>query len=389
MLKSPFSLLLDAIAQHIEDQPSRVVLESRSGAFTWADVGREWEVARSVFLAKALPRRAVVYGERDAAWLGSWLAALETRTPWLMVSDELAVGMCNLLERAWQPNLRLPVQGDDPLCSPPETEPGLVFATGSSRNLALKGCCLQDWQRRQAVWEQWLDQTPVGRVGWWLPAQHPDLAETALYHLRRGAVLSCALRETMGNRWLRSRSSSRPVLLPAGLTHLHLTALQAMNTRWSDASSQLKAWIHGPCPDWVLDLHPGLSRSPLPDPRHLLEIPALETQDEQLLETFQWGMAHRDPAAEVRQQIEEQVRCIEGVASCGWFLGPNDQRHLMAWVAPGYDRAWVGAQVQEKIRPLFDTRAWEWRFLDYEGVSTLPDGQQDLKDVMYWLFDTD
>lgn len=389
MVKTPLRPLLDALAQRVQDHSSQIVLESRSGAFTWADVGREWAIARSAFLAEALPRRAVVYGERDAAWLGSWLAALDTQTPWLMVSDELAVGMCNLLEKAWQPSLRLPTVGDDPLCAAPEADPALIFATGNSRNTALSGVSLEDWQRRHNMWERWLEETPVGRVGWWLPAQHPDLPEAALHHLRRGATLSCALRETQGNRWIRRQSSSRPVLLPTGLTHLHLTPFQAMNTRWSDASAHLKAWVHGPCPDWVLNLHPGLSRSPLPGPSLQLKAPALEEKEEQLLETFQWGMAHRDPAATIRQQIEEQACNIEGVASCGWFLGPSDRRHLMAWVAPGYDRAWVGAQVQERIKLLFDTQAWEWRFLGFEGISTLPDGQQDLKDVMYWLFDTD
>lgn len=385
----PFHSLLSPIRQRMEESPSQVVLESRQGAFTWSDVAQEWALAKAAFEAIQSPRRAAVCGERDAAWLGAWLAALDTQTPWLMISDELAVGMCRLLEKTWQANLRWADRGDGSLFESPADPSDLVFVAGESRSVALKGVSQQDWQARQAVWEAWLANTPVGRVGWWLPIQNADTVEAALYHLSRGSVLSCPMRETKGNRWMRGEGASRPRLSLRGLTHLHLTALQAMNTRWEDASSTLKAWVHGPCPDWVLKLHPGLARACLPPPSVPVVASPLDSEGRQLLEVFQQGMADIDPDRAKRLDIEKHIGRMEGVAACAWLLGPKNKRYLMVWVAPDYDRAWVGAQIQQQIRAVFDTQEWDWRFLSFEGLSTHPDGQQNLGDVMYWLFDTD
>lgn len=130
-----------------------------------------------------------------------------------------------------------------------------------------------------------------------------------------------------GGQELRQSSAAAEV----GLTHLHLTPFQAMNTRWSDASAHLKAWAYGP-PDWVLNQHPGLSRSPLPGPSLQLEAPALEEKEEQLLDV---PVGHGAPRSRRHdQQIEEQACNIEGVASCGWFLGAQRSAAPDTWVAP-------------------------------------------------------
>lgn len=381
-MASPFQPLLERIRKRLFADPSDVVLEVDGAPFLAEELEEEWSFVNqllSVSPSRTLAAsRGLIVGERNGQWVAAWLGALERGVPWLVLSDHLPQGMITLLEKTWQPNVSLG-SGKHPTFSPPPRGEPWVWAAFERPAGPLQVCTHQDFARRQAVWEQWLEGTAVGKVGWWLPCQHPDMPEVALYHLARGACLSHTVDEHMRKSWA-GTEKGKPAFCPRGFTHLHLTAIQAANTRWDQAEQNLKGWIHGPCPEWIVGLHPGLTRCSLPAPTGQVLPAGWGPEDRSLLEIFEAGLLETDPLPQQRRALEEVVGQTNGVVACAWLQGPHG-RVMKVWTAPGSNRGWIGAQVQQRAHEAFPDLETEWNVLPLNDLSADLRGGVDLSRV--------
>lgn len=381
--------LLQAFEDHALQSPGQPALvDGRGGVQTWGQLLEARQSLEQELASRPAGKpsnRWAVYGD-EQEWLGAWWAALRAGVAWMPISDHLATGLCHLLEVSWSATDRLFCSQEKPLAEAQPLPESTLYATGEAPSLALQWVTEHQWEHRTPTWEAWWAGAPGQTVGWWLPLQHRDSVEVGLRYLEQGSTLvrpDPSLRSNVFMAW--HWEKSKPLRSTKGLDRIHLTALQAMETDWNSAALSLRAWVHGPCPDWVLSLHPGLSRAPEKGRPGRIEPAPLSAKDSDLWEHFACLEVERDEKAWARTHVEAWAQEVPGVAHAVWYpYFDGSGRCLLMFVAPGFSSAWVGAQVQRHLRQRTDA-VTQWKLVPWHLLDVTEKAQPDLLSLQRFM----
>jgi len=272
------------------------------------------------------------------------------------------------LLRVWHPAVKF-LEGSRAVhaSAPPPAAPVVVYDLEHGINLPRLSLVGQDaWLNH---WQSLIDQAPLApgeRVAYLLPDTIGTGMDVWAWAAGQGAVL----REVSSPAaWQEDWS----IPVPSDVRHIHATAVQAVLMNGPELrEAEGVVWIHGPCPDWLLEQIPQARRFPTPAGSGTLEHPS----DKRGLYAF---AVQNDPDPSWRQQKEEALVQIPGILQAIVPVHP---------LAPGNARP-VGVLCLEEADPeLVDATvvSLNRHFLRYCGSSA--EGLlNDTRSMVQWMAD--